>query len=69
MKTLIRRMGLILALTVLTLCGRATPAQAQERGGNMDRLERLEQRVNEMAERQEQFMRRMGAQMERQGDR
>jgi hypothetical protein len=48
--------------------GTALPASAADGGGiSAERLERLEQRVNEMAERQEQFMRRMGAQMERQG--
>ncbi len=38
----------------------------QEGGGQADRLERLERRVNEMAQRQEQLMRRFGAQQERQ---
>ena len=47
--------------------GQATPTAVQERNVSGDRLERLEKRVNEMAERQEQFMRRLGAQMERQG--
>lgn len=45
----------------------ALPAAAQERNGQAERFERLERRVNEMAERQEQFMQRFAAQMERQG--
>ena len=68
MKTMIGRLCLIVSIASLALLGSATPAFAQDRGG-ADRLERLEKRVNEMAERQEQFMRRLGAQMERQGDR
>lgn len=44
----------------------ALPAAAQERNGQAERFERLERRVNEMAERQEQFMQRFAAQMERQ---
>ena len=55
-------------LVSVALFGRTTPACAAEGSGvPMDRLERLENRVNEMAERQEQFMRRMSAQMEHQG--
>jgi len=69
MKTLIWRAGLIIALAALALMGGVAPAVAQERNQQMDRLERLEKRVNEMAERQEQFMRRLGAQTERQGER
>jgi hypothetical protein len=48
--------------------GLATPVSAAEeaRGGPGDRLERLERRVNEMAQRQEQLLRRLGAQPERQ---
>lgn len=69
MKTLMTRVGLLFALAMLAFAGRGTPALAQDRGGSADRLERLERRLNEVAERQEQFMRRVGAQMERQGDR
>jgi len=55
-------------LASLLWFGSAPAAGAADGGGiSAERLERLEQRVNEMAERQEQFMRRMGAQMERQG--
>jgi len=45
----------------------AASAAEQERVGPGDRLDRLERRVNEMAERQEQLLRRLGAQQERQG--
>lgn len=69
MKTLMKRAGLLFTLALLAFAGRATPMLAQERGGNVDRLERLERRVNEMAERQEQFMRRVGAAMEQRGER
>lgn len=67
MKSLMWRLYLVAALGGLILGGAATTAFAQdERGGTGERLERLEKRVNEMAERQEQFMRRLGAQMEHQ---
>jgi hypothetical protein len=46
--------------------GRVPTMAAEESGMPADRLERLERRVNEMAERQEQFMRRLGGDMERQ---
>jgi hypothetical protein len=48
--------------------GRATPVLAAEedRGVPAERLERLEQRVNEMAQRQEQLLQRLGTQQERQ---
>jgi len=49
-----------------TFFGHATPAMAAGEGGvPMERLERLEQRVNEMMERQENMMRQLGGQMER----
>src|SRR5439155_6786599 len=57
----------VTALAALSLFIPATPASAQDRGDSGARLERLEKRVNEMAERQEQFMHRLGAQMEHQG--
>ena len=68
MKSISWRLGLAAACAALTMFGRATPALAaeQDRGGPADRLERLERRVNEMAQRQEQLMRRLGAQQERQ---
>lgn len=66
MKTL-KHLQLCVALVGLPLLGLATTAQAQaDRDATTARLERLERRVNEMAERQEQFMRRLGAQMEHQ---
>jgi hypothetical protein len=68
MKSPMWRFCSVALLAGLSLFVRATPAgAAEERGGQMDRLERLEQRVNEMAERQEQFLRRFGEQMQRQG--
>jgi hypothetical protein len=62
------RVGLTAACAVLTMFGRVTPVMAaeEEHGGPADRIERLERRVNEMAQRQEQLMRRLGAQDERQ---
>jgi hypothetical protein len=58
------RLGLSAACVGLTLLGWATPAVAQEpdRSGPAERLERLERRVNEMAQRQEQLMQRLEAQ-------
>lgn len=59
---------LVAAVAGLTLLGRATPAfAAEDRGGQADRLDRLEQRLNEMASRQEQMMRQSGAQMDGRG--
>jgi hypothetical protein len=66
MKRLSLWLGLATACIALTIFGRATPVFAAEpdQGGPADRLERLERRVNEMAQRQEQLMRRLGAQQE-----
>jgi hypothetical protein len=47
-------------LTALVLFCRGTSSFAQE-DNRMDRLERLEHRVNEMAQRQEQMMQRLDA--------
>ena len=69
MKSLSWWLGLAAMCAALIMFGWATPVLAaeQEPGGPADRLERLERRVNEMAQRQEQFMRRLGApQQERQ---
>ncbi|MEI6391947.1 MAG: hypothetical protein WCT12_12675 [Verrucomicrobiota bacterium] len=69
MKSLSWRLSLMMAFVALTLSGRAPAVFAAEddhRGGPGDRLERLEQHVNEMAQRQEQLMRRLGTQPERQ---
>jgi hypothetical protein len=66
MKRLSLRLGLAAACVALTMFGRAIPAVAAEpdSAGPADRLERLERRVNEMAQRQEQLMRRLGAQQQ-----
>jgi hypothetical protein len=65
MKKLRWRMYVTTTLIGLALLGRTGPAFAQDRDGITDRLDRLERRVNEMAERQEQFMQRLGNQRER----
>jgi predicted outer membrane lipoprotein len=69
MKNLSWRMGLAAACAALTMFGRTAPvfAAEEDRGGPADRLERLERRVNEMAQQQEQLMRRLGAQRDRRG--
>lgn len=66
MKSISRRLVLAAACAALSLCGGAAPVLAAEpdRGGPADRIERLEQRLNEMAQQQEQLMRRLGAQQE-----
>ena len=60
------RLGLAAACAVLTIFGRATPAFAAEpdSGAANDRLDRLERRLNELSQHQEQLMRRLGAQPE-----
>jgi len=66
MKTL-NQLYLFTAIIGLALSSTATTSYAQEsRDATAQRLERLERRVSEMAERQEQFIRRRGAPMERQ---
>jgi len=67
MRHLSWQLTLAAACAALTVFGGARPLQAAEegRGNPVERLERLEQRVNRMAQQQEQFMRRLGAQMER----
>jgi len=71
MKCLSWRLTLAAACAALTVFGGPRPLRAAEegRGGSLERLERLEQRVNQMAQQQEQFMRRLGAQMERRAPR
>ena len=66
MKSLSLRLGLAAACAALTMFGRVTPVFAAEpdQGGPADRLERLERHVNEMAQRQEQLLRRLGAQQQ-----
>ncbi len=68
MKLFSWQLGLAAACGALTLCGLAAPMFAAEEGreGPADRLARLERRVNDIAQRQEQFLRRVGAQQERQ---
>jgi len=66
MKRLSIRLGLAVACVALTMFGGATPVIGAEpdQGGPGDRLERLERRVNEMVQHQEQLMRRLGAQQQ-----
>jgi hypothetical protein len=66
MKSISWRLVLAAACTALCLCDGATPVSAAEpdRGGPADRIERLEQRLNEMAQHQEQLMRRLDTQQE-----
>jgi len=68
MKNLTWRLSLMVAMVGLGWFVMATRVCAQERNvpsDRMDRMERLERRVNELAEHQEQFMRRLGQQRER----
>ena len=68
MKSLIWRLYVVAAFAGLAWFGGATPAFAADDSTNSaDRLERLERRINEMAEQQRQMMGHLGAQMERQG--
>jgi len=68
MKRLSWRLGLAAACAVLAMLGRTAPvfAAEEDHSGPTDRLERLERRVNELAQRQEQLLQRMGAARERQ---
>src|ERR1019366_4041771 len=68
MKHISWRLSLAAACAVFTLCGSASPVSAAEpdQSPPADRLERLERRVNKMAQRQEQLMQRLGAQQEHQ---
>jgi hypothetical protein len=69
MNNLSWRLGLTAMCAALTMFGRVTPvcAAEEDRGGPGDRLERLERRVNEMTQRQEQLMHRFGEAQERMG--
>jgi hypothetical protein len=58
---------LCLALTLLALCFPKIDALGQERSDANARLERLERRVNEMADRQEQLLRRLESGMDHRG--
>ena len=68
MKSLSWRLGLVATFAALTIFCWAKPAVAAEedRGGPADRLERLERRLDEVAQRQEHMMQRFGALLERQ---
>lgn len=68
MRKLSWQLSLMAALAAVTLSGRTTAVFAadEERAGPGDRLERLERRINEIAQRQEQLMRRLNAEQERQ---
>jgi hypothetical protein len=69
MRITARWLSLVTAFAALAWSGGVATVSAaeEERGGPGDRLERLERRVNEMAQRQEQLLRRLGAQQESQG--
>ena len=68
MKRSLWRIGLMVTCAAVSLFGHATPALAadEDPGEAGDRIQRLEHRLNELAQRQEQLMRRLGAQQERQ---
>jgi len=68
MKSLMSRLSFVVGLVSLAVLGQTNSTFAQEdRNPLGERLERLERRVNDMAERQEQFLNRMGQQMPRRG--
>ncbi len=60
-------MSLMVLLVGLAMSVKTTPVTAaeEERPGPADRLERLERRINELAQRQEQLMQRLGPILER----
>ena len=66
MRRLSFQLGLAAACAALTMFGRVSPVLAAEpdQAGPADRIERLERRVNEMAQRQEQLMHQLGAQQQ-----
>jgi len=67
MKRLSWQLSLAAMCGVLTLLGWAAPAPAAEDnpGDPADRIQRLERRVNEMAQRQEQLLHRLDVQQQR----
>ena len=66
MRSLSWRLSLMVALLGVALLGKTTPLMAadEDRGGPAERLDRLERRINELAQHQEQLARRLGAAME-----
>jgi hypothetical protein len=68
MKSISSRFGLVAACVAVSLLGRVIPVAAAEtdQGGPGDHLQRLEQRVNELAQQQEHLMRQLAAQQEHQ---
>jgi hypothetical protein len=69
MKSQSRWLCLLAALAWVAWCGGTTPTSAAEedRGGRAERLDRLERRLDELAQHQEQIMRRLSALPEHQG--
>jgi hypothetical protein len=69
MKKSFLRFCLFAGFALLALAGQTTALMAAEedRGGPGERLDRLEQRINEMAQRQEQLMRQFGNSPQPQG--
>ena len=64
MRSLMIRLSLVIGFVSLAYFGPTTSSLAQEdHNPPGDRLERLERRVNEMADRQEQLFRRLGGQL------
>jgi len=63
MKSLSWKLCLMAGVSGLMLFGNAAPAfaGAGDPGGPDERLQRMEQRLNELADRQEQLLRRLGA--------
>jgi hypothetical protein len=66
MKSLSWRLGLAVMCGMLAMLGRVTPASAAEddRGGTANRLDRLERRLDELAQRQEQVLHRIESQQQ-----
>jgi hypothetical protein len=66
MKSLSWKLCLLAGISGLALFGNTTPvfAAADNPAGPDERLQRLERRLNDLADRQEQMMRRLGAPLE-----
>lgn len=66
MKGMVWGLSRLAVFTGLVILGSGTPAFAAEgREAPAERSERLEQRLNQMGQHQEQLMRQVGGQMER----